>query len=169
MDTNKMREQFEAAAKSQGLSLARTQQALRFANGTSRAAGDYVALETLCAWWAWQASREAVVVELPGTEWFGEYSQEAARVMRDGCAEGYRGPGPEGRGEAMTDTKKMREISRERIDNAVLDYYRGRDGACAHYCATHLGLDRSLISKSLQRLKRRGLVVAEGSYWKVAP
>ncbi|AHC85724.1 MarR family transcriptional regulator [Pseudomonas promysalinigenes] len=69
----------------------------------------------------------------------------------------------------MTDTKKMREISRERIDNAVLDYYRGRDGACAHYCATHLGLDRSLISKSLQRLKRRGLVVAEGSYWKVAP
>jgi hypothetical protein len=65
MDSNKMREQFEAAAKSQGLSLARTQQALRFANGTSRAAGDYVALETLCAWWAWQASREAVVVELP--------------------------------------------------------------------------------------------------------
>lgn len=67
MDTNKMREQFEAAAKSQGLSLARTQQALRFANGTSRAAGDYVALETLCAWWAWQASRECLVVELPGT------------------------------------------------------------------------------------------------------
>ncbi|HDS0930143.1 TPA: hypothetical protein QDZ23_004872 [Pseudomonas putida] len=66
MDINKMREQFEAAAESQGLSIARTQQALRFANGTSRAAGDYVELETLCAWWAWQASREDVVVELPG-------------------------------------------------------------------------------------------------------
>ncbi len=61
MDTNKMREQFEVAAKSQGLSLARTQQALRFANGTSRAAGDYVALETLCAWWAWQAALEGFI------------------------------------------------------------------------------------------------------------
>ena len=66
-------------------------------------------------------------------------------------------------------TNKMRDISRERIDNAVLDYYRGRVGACAHYCATHLGLDRSHISKSLQRLKRRGLMVADGTYWKVAP
>lgn len=41
----------------------------------------------------WQASREAVVVELPGTEWFGEYSQEAARVMRDGCAEAIEAQG----------------------------------------------------------------------------
>jgi hypothetical protein len=41
----------------------------------------------------WQASREAVVVEFPGTEWFGEYSQEAARVMRDGCAEAIEAQG----------------------------------------------------------------------------
>ncbi|MGN7901451.1 hypothetical protein ACTJJT_01080 [Pseudomonas sp. 22373] len=64
-DINRMREQFEAAAKEQGLSLTRTQQALRFANGHSRVAGDYVALETLCAWWAWQASRSTIEVKLP--------------------------------------------------------------------------------------------------------
>lgn len=83
MDTNKMREQFEAAAKSQGLSLARTQQALRFANGTSRAAGDYVALETLCAWWAWQASREAVVVDLGDMEWL-HHDEARERIEASG-------------------------------------------------------------------------------------
>lgn len=67
------------------------------------------------------------------------------------------------------DTNKMRDISRERIDNAVLDYYRGRVGARSHYCATHLRLPRNDISKSLQRLKRRGLMVADGGYWKVTP
>ncbi|WDM87480.1 hypothetical protein LG197_23140 [Pseudomonas asiatica] len=39
------------------------------------------------AWHGWKASREAVVVELPNTECFGEYSQEAASNMRDSCAE----------------------------------------------------------------------------------
>jgi hypothetical protein len=39
------------------------------------------------AWESWKASRAAVVVELPNTECFGEYSQEAASVMRDGCAD----------------------------------------------------------------------------------
>ena len=85
MDTNKMREQFEVAAKSQGLSLTRAQQALRFANGTSRADGDYVALETLCAWWAWQASRESMVVELPSLQCLrvNEYDyQEALNQCR---------------------------------------------------------------------------------------
>lgn len=38
-------------------------------------------------WEAWQASRAALVIELPNSECFGEYSQEAARVMRDGCAD----------------------------------------------------------------------------------
>lgn len=36
---------------------------------------------------AWQASREALVITLPSTECFGEYSEEAARIMRDSCAD----------------------------------------------------------------------------------
>lgn len=67
------------------------------------------------------------------------------------------------------DTNKMRDPGREQVDRAVLEYYRNRVGACAHYCATALKLERSEISKSLQRLKRRGLMVADGTYWKVAP
>lgn len=67
------------------------------------------------------------------------------------------------------DTSKMRDINRERLDSSVLGYYSGRVGACAHYCASALKVERSEVSRSLQRLKRRGLVVADGAYWKVAP
>lgn len=35
----------------------------------------------------WLKSRESVVVQLPNTECFGEFSEETARVMRDGCAD----------------------------------------------------------------------------------
>jgi len=63
------------------------------------------------------------------------------------------------------DTNKMRE----QFDSAVLGYYKGRVGACAHYCASALKVDRTEVSRSLQRLKRRGLVVADGTYWKLAP
>lgn len=64
------------------------------------------------------------------------------------------------------DTNKS---ARDQVDKAVLNYYQGRVGACGHYCATALRLGMADISKSLQRLKRRGLMVAEGNYWKVAP
>jgi hypothetical protein len=50
-------------------------------------ANDDAAAMLKAAAWSWQASREAVVVELPNTECFGEYSQEAASNMRDSCAE----------------------------------------------------------------------------------
>ncbi|WP_152606251.1 hypothetical protein [Pseudomonas plecoglossicida] len=50
-------------------------------------ANDDAAAMLKAAAWAWQASRAAVVVELPNTECFGEYSQEAASNMRDSCAE----------------------------------------------------------------------------------
>lgn len=66
------RGQFEAAAKLQGLSVTRTSQALMFANGHRRAVGDYIALETLTAWWGWQASRQALEIKLPEPHWFGE-------------------------------------------------------------------------------------------------
>lgn len=59
--------------------------------------------------------------------------------------------------------------SREQFDQAVLAYYQERVGACAHYCASALRVERSDVSQSLQRLKRRGLVVVDGAYWKVAP
>jgi len=60
MDTNKMREQFEAAwceryPDHPPLALKRS--------GLDPA--DYCNTRTRDAWWAWQASREAVVVKLP--------------------------------------------------------------------------------------------------------
>lgn len=51
------------------------------------------------------------------------------------------------------------------FDKAVLAYYQSRTGACAHYCATALKAERAEVSRSLQRLKRKGLVSADGSYW----
>lgn len=63
------------------------------------------------------------------------------------------------------DTNKMRET----FDQAVLAYYQDRVGACAHYCASALKVDRAKVSRSLQRLKRRGLMIAHGTYWKVKP
>lgn len=89
MDTNKMREQFEAALVKQAAEDGFAKPILR----RNKNNGDYVDPFEQAAWWGWQASREAVVVELPGTEWFGEYSQEAARVMRDGCAEAIEAQG----------------------------------------------------------------------------
>lgn len=74
MDTNKMREQFEAALvtklvrelaeKAPGLPadaaelIVRSQWLERKGDGYAAPVPDY-------GWWAWQASREAVVVELP--------------------------------------------------------------------------------------------------------
>lgn len=55
------------------------------------------------------------------------------------------------------------------FDKAVLAYYQSRTGACAHYCANSLKAERTDVSRALQRLKKRGLVVAEGTYWKVKP
>jgi predicted transcriptional regulator len=55
------------------------------------------------------------------------------------------------------------------FDKSVLAYYHSRVGACAHYCASALKAERADVSRALQRLKKRGLVVAEGTYWKVKP
>lgn len=43
------------------------------------------AYRNFCA--GWDASRSDLVIELPSTEGFGEYSEETARVMRDCCAD----------------------------------------------------------------------------------
>lgn len=46
---------YEAWAKENGISTTRTPQALGFANGQRRAAGDYIMIESLCSHAAWMA------------------------------------------------------------------------------------------------------------------
>ncbi|HDS1811558.1 TPA: hypothetical protein QEM79_002297 [Pseudomonas putida] len=77
MDTNKMREQFEAAYAAKS-----TARNGRFYPGvlTRGDDGDYVIPSVQSAWWAWQASREAVVVELPK---FEDYPASMERDMRE--------------------------------------------------------------------------------------
>lgn len=53
------------------------------------------------------------------------------------------------------------------LEEAVLKYYKTRTGACAHYCAGWLRVEREEVSKALQKLKRKGLVVNDGAYWKI--
>jgi hypothetical protein len=65
MNIEQMREEYEAWAIKSGLSTVRTPQALMFANGQRRAAGDYIMIESICAWEAWQQSRASLVIELP--------------------------------------------------------------------------------------------------------
>lgn len=60
MDTNKMREQFEAEAKKHFVSVPGVRNWL-----SKMANGDYQFERVHAAWIFWQASREAVVVELP--------------------------------------------------------------------------------------------------------
>ncbi|MCK2109200.1 hypothetical protein [Pseudomonas juntendi] len=72
MDTNKMREQFEAAYAAKS-----TARNGRFYPGvlTRGDDGDYVIPSVQSAWWAWQASREAVVVELGApSHWVADYA-----------------------------------------------------------------------------------------------
>lgn len=61
MDTNKMREEFIRAYRrllvTEGLNVQERHFELRD--------GEFAHRQTAIAWWAWQASREAVVVELP--------------------------------------------------------------------------------------------------------
>lgn len=62
MDTNKIREQFEAtyAAESTKRNGCFHQAVLTRDDG-----GDYVIPSVQSAWWAWQASRESVAIDLP--------------------------------------------------------------------------------------------------------
>ena len=52
------------------------------------------------------------------------------------------------------------------LEQAILKYYQTR-GACAHYCASFLKVEREEVSKALQKLKRKGLMINEGTYWKI--
>lgn len=53
------------------------------------------------------------------------------------------------------------------FDKSVLAYYQTREGCTAYICSLGLRVAREDVSKALQRLKRKGLVLADGSYWKI--
>ncbi|MNO41120.1 hypothetical protein D3C76_312840 [compost metagenome] len=65
METNKMREQFEVAYLAEMKRLYGITGAAENNLAWRRPDGDYVDPMLRLAFWAWQASREAVVVELP--------------------------------------------------------------------------------------------------------
>lgn len=62
MDTNKMREQFEAAYLAESTRRNGRTYPSVLTRGDD---GNYIIPSVQSAWWAWQASREAVVVDLP--------------------------------------------------------------------------------------------------------
>ena len=103
MDTNKMRDisrdQFEATVIKQFEGLGEESPSL-----TRNDDGDYQGLEAQAAWWGWQASREAVVVELPPAPARPEEPEfalddshmdayNAAVRMRDACAKAIEAQG----------------------------------------------------------------------------
>ncbi len=61
MDTNKMRDAFEVALAKQAADDGFAKPSLR----RNKNNGDYVDPFERAAWWGWQASREAVVVDWP--------------------------------------------------------------------------------------------------------
>lgn len=51
-------------------------------------------------------------------------------------------------------------------DKNVYDYYLDKQTGCTAYiCSLGLRRRREEVSKSLQRLKRKGLMKNDGSYW----
>lgn len=59
------RQGFEGWASKNGISIVRTNQALGFANGQRRDAGDYIMLEALCAWYAYNVAIDSIEIEMP--------------------------------------------------------------------------------------------------------
>lgn len=66
MDTNKMREQFEVAIVAMKMATGMPEDDAK--SFLEVGSNGYTSVYTKAAWWAWQASREAVVVELPAWE-----------------------------------------------------------------------------------------------------
>lgn len=64
MDTNKMREQFEAAIVAMKMATGMPEDDAK--SFLEVGSNGYTSVYTKAAWWAWQASREALVIELPG-------------------------------------------------------------------------------------------------------
>lgn len=52
------------------------------------------------------------------------------------------------------------------IDIKVLEYLRSTSGSTDWVMRNKVGASREDVSKACQRLKRKGLVSADGTYWK---
>lgn len=62
MNIEKMREEFEAAYRAAQIKLGVKSPGRLFSRGPD---GEYLSVAESHAWWGWQASREALVIELP--------------------------------------------------------------------------------------------------------
>lgn len=51
------------------------------------------------------------------------------------------------------------------LDKKVLDHLSGINGSTAWMMRNKVGATREEVSKACQRLKRKGLVAADGTYW----
>lgn len=51
------------------------------------------------------------------------------------------------------------------LDEKVLNYLLGINGCTAWMMRNKVGATREEVSKACQRLKRKGLVAATGTYW----
>lgn len=92
MNTEKMREEFEVWATASGISIVRTNQALMFANGQRRAVGDYIMVESVCAWAAWQAARATIKINLPSHQRIFLFAYTGQEV-RDICIDELQAAG----------------------------------------------------------------------------
>lgn len=62
----------------------------------------------------------------------------------------------------------IRDMHNERINNEVLIELQSRGPCTAYHISNCLKIDRSKVSRSLQRLKRKGLVSVVGQCWRYA-
>jgi len=69
----------------------------------------------------------------------------------------------------MSRESMLRKISNDLRDTSVWVEINAQGGGTAYFLSNCLKIDRVLVSASLQRLKRRGEVTNQGSYWKPAP
>lgn len=83
MDTNKLREQFESALVSMHMATGMPENDAR--SFLEVGSNGYRSVFTKAAWWAWQASREAIVIELPEPQ---QKPEIGASQYREGKSDG---------------------------------------------------------------------------------
>lgn len=59
----------------------------------------------------------------------------------------------------------IRDMRNKRLDDEVLIALQAIGGCTAYHLSHHVTADRPTISKSLQRMKRKGVVKNNGAYW----
>jgi hypothetical protein len=51
------------------------------------------------------------------------------------------------------------------VDESVLAYFQRGGGGTAYICSSYISATREEVSKSLQRLKRKGVMKNNGAFW----